>query len=124
MDSSFRVIQDDTDERYQVFTPISAINENIQMDNGMGDRRMMGRKVGNVSNRIELQEDVPSLRPRRMMREDEHAQEMRKSLQCIDVFRHVETCPVCSSYFKKDIRFCWIIIAILIIALIFMVMKK
>jgi len=37
------------------------------------------------------------------------------SLQCRDVFTHVENCPLCKSYFRHDAKFYWMIIAILII---------
>lgn len=40
------------------------------------------------------------------------------NLQCRDVFNHVENCPVCSSYFKKDVKFYWLIIAILIVVIL------
>lgn len=39
-------------------------------------------------------------------------------LQCRDVFQHVENCPICSSYFKKDVKFYWLIICILIIVIL------
>lgn len=39
-------------------------------------------------------------------------------LQCRDVFNHVENCPICSSYFKKDVKFYWLIIAILVVVII------
>lgn len=40
------------------------------------------------------------------------------TLQCRDVFTHVENCPICSSYFKKDVKFYWLIIGILIIVIL------
>ncbi len=39
-------------------------------------------------------------------------------VSCRDAFNHVENCPICSSYFKKDIKFYWLIIAILVIIII------
>jgi len=36
------------------------------------------------------------------------------SIHCIDAFSHMEDCPVCSSYMKKDIKFYWFIIIILL----------
>ena len=40
------------------------------------------------------------------------------TLQCRDVFTHVENCPICSSYFKKDVKFYWLIIGILIVVIL------
>ena len=40
------------------------------------------------------------------------------SLQCRDVFTHVENCPICSSYFKRDTKFYWLIIGILVIVIL------
>jgi hypothetical protein len=40
------------------------------------------------------------------------------SLQCRDVFTHVENCPLCKSYFRHDAKFYWMIIAILIVIIL------
>ena len=45
------------------------------------------------------------------------------NLPCRDVFTHVENCPICSSYFKKDIKFYWLIIAILIVIILLLTRK-
>ena len=44
-------------------------------------------------------------------------------LSCRDVFLHVENCPLCKSYFKNDIKFYWLIIAILIVIIILLTRK-
>jgi hypothetical protein len=44
-------------------------------------------------------------------------------IQCKDIFDHVDSCPMCTSYFKKDIKFYWLIIAILI-GVIFMTIRN
>lgn len=46
------------------------------------------------------------------------------SLQCRDVFTHVENCPICSNYFKKDVKFYWLIIAILILIILLLTQNK
>ena len=45
-------------------------------------------------------------------------------LGCRDVFIHMENCPLCSQYYKKDIKFYWLIIIILLIVLLFVSVKK
>ena len=40
------------------------------------------------------------------------------TLQCRDVYMHVENCPICSNYFKKDVKFYWMIIGILILTIL------
>jgi hypothetical protein len=35
-------------------------------------------------------------------------------IQCKDIFDHVDSCHMCTSYFKKDVNFYWLIIAILL----------
>lgn len=45
------------------------------------------------------------------------------SLQCRDVFTHVENCPICSSYFKKDVKFYWLIIGILVVIILLLTRK-
>lgn len=53
----------------------------------------------------------------------QHTEDGYDSLKCRDVFLHVENCPVCSAYFKKDIKFYWLIILILI-GIIVMLLRK
>jgi hypothetical protein len=45
-------------------------------------------------------------------------------VSCKDVFIHTENCPVCSSYFKKDIKFYWLIIFILVLVILFLMRSK
>ncbi len=44
-------------------------------------------------------------------------------IPCKDAFNHIENCPICSNYFKKDVKFYWLIIAILIVVIIIMTRK-
>lgn len=44
-------------------------------------------------------------------------------ISCRDAFSHIENCPVCSNYFKKDIKFYWLIIVILVVVIIVMSRK-
>ena len=44
-------------------------------------------------------------------------------ISCKDAFIHIENCPICSNYFKKDVKFYWLIIAILIVVIIVMTRK-
>ena len=63
---------------------------------------------------IQIQENPPSFIPPQhpmLMSYQDH-------LQCRDVFTHVENCPICSSYFKKDVKFYWLIIAILVVVIL------
>lgn len=45
-------------------------------------------------------------------------------LSCRDVFIHMENCPLCSQYYKKDVKFYWLIIIMLMIVLLFVSVKK
>jgi hypothetical protein len=49
--------------------------------------------------------------------------QMYQDMQCRDVFEHIENCPICNSYVKRDTKFYWMIIAILVI-IIFVITKK
>lgn len=49
--------------------------------------------------------------PRQMMNDNDF-------LLCKDVFNHVENCPICNNYFKKDVKFYWLIIGILVIIIL------
>lgn len=40
------------------------------------------------------------------------------NISCRDIFSHVEVCPICSSYFKKDVKFYWLIIIILVVVIL------
>ncbi len=44
-------------------------------------------------------------------------------MNCRDVVNHVENCPLCNSHFKKDLKFYWFVIVILIIILAVMCRK-
>ena len=57
------------------------------------------------------QEEIEMILPR-----DQH-------IHCIDAFTHMEECALCSSYFKKDIKFYWFIIFILLIIIILLASK-
>lgn len=45
-------------------------------------------------------------------------------LACRDVFIHMENCPLCSQYYKKDVKFYWLIIIMLMVVLLFVTVKK
>ena len=47
----------------------------------------------------------------------------RDELQCRDIFEHIENCPICNSYVKRDIKFYWLIIAILVILILTLTKK-
>ena len=44
-------------------------------------------------------------------------------IHCIDAYTHMEECALCSSYFKKDVKFYWLIIAILLLLVILLASK-
>jgi len=44
-------------------------------------------------------------------------------LNCRDVFEHIQNCPICEGYFKKD-KFYLIIIGILILVILYLMNKK
>lgn len=46
------------------------------------------------------------------------------NLNCKEVFIHMESCPFCSQYYKKDVKFYWLIIIILLIVLLFISTKN
>lgn len=45
-------------------------------------------------------------------------------MHCKEVYEHVNTCPVCQSYYKKDFKFYWLIIGILIVIIAIIVRSK
>lgn len=47
---------------------------------------------------------------------------VENSISCRSVFEHVENCPICESYFRRDIKLYWFIIAVLVI-IIFMLLR-
>ena len=142
----FRIVDgafDNEDEKYQVFSALSRAGDGngIQRDmadnqNGGGIPSIMGRKVvGRVSERPDIPEEKILPPPRKI--KDHHSIKINDSidrvvektgrydrLQCIDVFKHIENCPICSSYFKKDVKFCWIIIFIFVVIIIFLLTSK
>ncbi len=50
--------------------------------------------------------------------------DINHELSCKDVFNHVENCPMCSSYFKKDSKFYIIIILILGMIILYLLNSK
>jgi hypothetical protein len=43
-----------------------------------------------------------------------------EGLSCRDVFSHVSGCPLCESYFRRDIKMYWVIIVILVLVILLM----
>jgi hypothetical protein len=44
-------------------------------------------------------------------------------IQCRDVFNHVEDCPICSGFFKRD-KYYYIVIAILVLIIFYLMHKN
>jgi len=106
-----------------------------QMNSGNG-----GRVGSGMLNRPEiphLNQPPPSMYPSQMMHQmspmmpPQQYQQKRgvnqnyqDGLACRNVFIHMENCPLCSQYYKKDIKFYWLIIIILMVVLLFISVKK
>lgn len=46
------------------------------------------------------------------------------TLTCRSVFMHIDTCPVCSMYLKKDVKFYWFVIIVLVCIILYLTRKK
>jgi hypothetical protein len=44
-------------------------------------------------------------------------------IQCRQVFHHIENCPICSGYLKRDIKFYWFVIFVLVCVILYLTRK-
>ena len=124
--SNFRIIEgafDSNDDRYQVLSPLSSLNTTLdgnlngngEMPNGMVSRKINGNSYPQFTDEEQIQSQIQYPPENKNSHNNK-----RRQLRCIDVFKHIETCPICSSYFKKDIKFSWILIFILVLIIIYL----
>lgn len=70
-----------------------------------------------------MQEPIPQQPSPKIMMNDPSSLILPHEIHCIDAFSHMEECALCSSYFKKDIKFYWFIIFILMMIILLLASK-
>jgi hypothetical protein len=82
------------------------------------------RGVGKPNERPDIPE--PVFHERRKMN-DAPQMEMfspyTPEIQCKQVFSHIENCAICSGYLKKDVKFYWFVIFVLVMVILFLTRK-
>jgi hypothetical protein len=100
---------------YQSRQKVGKVSERPDMPNVEDIRRSIGPSQNqNIQFQDQPQMFQPQINNDQMMM----MYPTNDNLLCRDVFTHVQNCPVCSSYFNKDIKFYWLIIAILVIVIL------
>jgi|688.fasta_scaffold2347582_1 hypothetical protein len=91
--------------------PRGNIQQHIPRDMNPQQRRMMKQQM------MQEPEPVIDLQPPPAMIQQHNL------LNCRDVFEHIQNCPICEGYFKRD-KFYMIIIGILILIILYLMNKK
>jgi len=63
------------------------------------------------------------LSPSKKARQGLPQQSEHSHYSCRGVYEHMEECPMCSDYFKKETKFYWLIIGILLLIVLYLLRK-
>lgn len=85
---------------------------------------IMDPQAGMESRNIQpVKYNVQSQQPQQFFRDTQPRQNQEPVLNCIDVARHIQNCPICSRFYNTD-KTVYIIIIVLLIILCTLLLKK
>lgn len=94
------------------------INQRPNMSKFIRPKQVIHQDSGMYSNNIPVYNEEEQITNRRI--EDNR---MYSDMNCIDVHSHIQSCPICSKFFKNDSSIYIIIIVILVVICILLTKK-